>query len=129
MSIIAPDGWYDVAKNLPPGAQRSAGAGRVVRWVGGMLRFWASLNRGYTVTTMDKQDERTEIRIWDKECYLPVKIVTVHAFGRIDVRPAPDGKPDAIEFCPGGRPAGLSEESADAIKALLGRVEKSLETD
>lgn len=35
--------------------------------------------------------------------------------------------PDTLEFCPGGRPTGLSSESEDAIKALLGRVEKSLE--
>lgn len=102
---------------------------RVVQWVGDMLRFWATRSPRYTVTTVDRQDERTEYRVWDRESYLPVKIVTVYAFGRVDVRPGPDDKPDAIEFCPGGRPTGLSSESADAIKALLSRVEKSLETD
>lgn len=102
---------------------------RVVQWVGDMLRFWATRSPRYTVTTVDRQDERTEYRVWDRESCLPVKIVTVYAFGRVDVRPGPDDKPDAIEFCPGGRPTGLSSESADAIKALLSRVEKSLETD
>ena len=100
---------------------------RVRRWVGDMLRFWSTRSRKYTVTTVDKQDERTEFRIWDKEYYLPVKVVTVYAFGRVDVRPAPDGEPDTLEFCPGGRPTGLSSQSEDAIKALLNRVEKSLE--
>lgn len=102
---------------------------RAARWVRNALHFWALHSPRYTITTTDRQDERTELRIWDRESCLPVKIVTVYAFGRIDVRPGPDDKPDAIEFCPGGRPTGLSEESADAIKALLGRVEKSLETD
>lgn len=102
---------------------------RVCRWVGNALHFWALHSPRYTITMTDRQDERTELRIWDRESYLPVKIVTVYAFGRIDVRPGSDDKPDAIEFCPGGRPTGLSEESADAIKALLGRVEKGLETD
>ena len=102
---------------------------RVQRWVGDMLRFWTARNRRYTVTTTDRQDERTEFRIWDKEFYLPVKIITVHAFGRVDVRPAPDGNPDAVEFCPGERPTGLSSESEDAIKALLNRVRESLEAN
>lgn len=102
---------------------------RVVQWVGDMLRFWATRSPRYTVTTVDRQDERTEYRVWDREYHLPVKVVSVYAFGRVDVRPGPDDKPDAIDFCPGSRPTGLSEESADAIKALLGRVEKSLETD
>ena len=102
---------------------------RAARWVGNALHFWTLHSPRYTITTTSREDERTELRIWDRESYLPVKIVTVYAFGRIDVRPGPDDKPDAIEFCPGGRPTGLSEESADAIKALLSRVEKSLETD
>lgn len=102
---------------------------RVQQWVGNMLRFWAMRYSRYTVTTMNKQDERAEFRIWDKECYLPVKIVTVYAFGRVDVRPAPDGKPDAVEFCPGGRPGGLSSESEGGIKALLGRVESDFKTE
>lgn len=102
---------------------------RVRQWVGNALHFWAIHSPRYTITTTDRQDERTELRIWDRESYLPVKIVTVYAFGRVDVRPGPDDKPDAIEFCPGGRPTGLSSESADAIKALLGRVEKSLEAN
>lgn len=99
---------------------------RVAQWVGNMLRFWATRCPRYTVTTMDKQDERTELRIWDRESYLPVKVVTVHAFGRVDVRPAPDGEPDAIEFSPGGRPTGLSSESGEAIAALLDRIEADL---
>lgn len=102
---------------------------RVRQWVGNALHFWAIHSPRYTITTTDRQDERTELRIWDRESYLPVKIVTVYAFGRVDVRPGLDDKPDAIEFCPGGRPTGLSSESADAIKALLGRVEKSLEAN
>lgn len=99
---------------------------RVRRWAGNMLRFWTLHNPRYTITTTDKRDESTEFRIWDRESYLPVKIVTVYAFGRIDVRPGPDDKPDAVEFCPGGRPTGLSSESGDDIKALLGRVTGSL---
>lgn len=99
---------------------------RVQQWVGDMLRFWSTRSRRYTVTTVDKQDERAEFRIRDRECYLPIKIVSVYAFGRVDVRPAPDGKPDAVEFCPGRRPTGLSSESEDAIKALLSRIEQSL---
>lgn len=102
---------------------------RVQQWVGGMLRFWATRNRRYTVTTVNEQDERAELRIWDRESYLPVKIITVHAFGRVDVRPAPDGEPDAVEFCPGGRPSGLSSESGEAIAALLGRVSTIFKTD
>ena len=102
---------------------------RVQQWAANMLRFWAARNRRYTVTTTDRQDERTEYRIWDKESYLPVKIVTIYAFGRVDVRPAPDGEPDAIEFCPGSRPTGLSSESSEAIAALLGRVTESLEAN
>lgn len=96
---------------------------KVCQWVGNMLRFWATRDRRYSVTTTDRQDERAEFRIWDRESYLPVKIVSVYAFGRVDVRPAPD----AIEFCPGERPTGLSSESGEAISALLHRVEKSLE--
>lgn len=102
---------------------------RVRQWAGDMLRFWSMRSRRYTVTTVDKQDERAEFRIWDKECYLPVKVVSVYAFGRVDVRPAPDGEPDAVEFCPGGRPSGLSSESEDAIKALLGRVVADIKAD
>lgn len=36
------------------------------------------------------------------------------------------GEPDTLEFCPGGRPTGLSTESEDAIKALLSRIKESL---
>ena len=102
---------------------------RVQQWVGDMLRFWATRSRRYTITTADKQDERIEFRIWDRECYLPVKVVSVYAFGRIDARPGPDDKPDAIEFCPGSRPTGLSSESSEAIAALLGHVSTIFETD
>lgn len=102
---------------------------RVRQWVGDMLRFWATRSLQYTVTTTDKQDERTEFRIWDREYYLPIKIVTVYAFGRVDVRPAPDGNPDAVEFCPGERPTGLSSESSEAIAALLSRVSVDIKFD
>lgn len=99
---------------------------RVRQWAGNMLRFWATCDRRYTITTTDRQDERTELRIWGRESCLPVKIVTVYVFGRVDVRPTPDGKSDTVEFCPGGRPTGLSLESEDAIKVLLGRIKNSL---
>lgn len=79
---------------------------------------------------MEKRSEEcTEYRIWDKEYCHPIKIVTVYAFGRIDMRPVIHEEPDALEFCPGGRPTGLSSESEDAIKALLGRVESSLKAE
>lgn len=118
-------GWRETQVRLDS-ATRLIAYRRVQQWVGDMLRFWATRSRRYTVTTTDKQDERTEFRIWDKEYYLPVKVVTVYAFGRVDVRPAPDGEPDAVEFYPGGQPTGLSSESEDAIKALLNRVRESL---
>lgn len=118
-------GWRETQVRLDSSVRLIAYR-RVRQWVGDMFRFWATRNRRYTVTTTDRQDERTELRIWDKEYYLPVKIVTVYAFGRVDVRPAPNGEPDAVEFCPGGRPTGLSEESEDAIKALLSRVTEGL---
>lgn len=102
---------------------------RVCQWVSSTLNFRAVRSKRCTVTSMEKRDESMELRIWDRECYLPVRIVTVYAFGRIDVRPTPDGKPDAVEFCPGGRPTGLSSESEDAIKALLNRVEASLKAE
>lgn len=102
---------------------------RVVQWAGDMLRFWATRSPRYTVTAVNRQDERTEYRVWDREYYLPVKIVSVYAFGRIDVRPAPDGKPDTAEFCPGGWPTGLSSESSEAIAALLGRVSVDIKAD
>lgn len=120
---------WRVAQTRLDSAVRLIAYRRVQQWVGDMLRFWATRSRRYTVTTMDRQDERTEFRVWDKECYLPVKVVTVYAFGRVDVRPAPDGEPDAIEFCPGGRPTGLSSESSEAIAALLGRVSTIFKTD
>ena len=43
------------------------------------------------------------------------------------MRPVIYEEPGTLEFCPGGRPTGLSTESEDAIKALLNRVEASLE--
>nr|DAV97416.1 MAG TPA: hypothetical protein [Caudoviricetes sp.] len=99
------------------------------RWVSNVLNSWDPRSWRITITSTEKRDESMEFRIWDRECYLPVKIITVHAFGRIDMRPVLHGEPDTLEFCPGGRPTGLSSESEDAIKALLSRVEKSLETD
>ena len=80
------------------------------------------------VTSMEKRSEEcTEYRIWDKEYCHPIKIVTVYAFGRIDMRPVLYEEPDTLEFCPGGRPAGLSSESEDAIKALLSRIFNGIE--
>lgn len=100
---------------------------RVAQWVSSTLHFRAAHSRRYTITQVEKPNgEQIEFRIWDRESYLPVKIVTVHAFGRVDVRPAPDGEPDAIEFSPGGRPTGLSSESGEAIAALLDRIEADL---
>lgn len=96
------------------------------RWVSNVLNSWDPRSWRITITSTEKRDESMEFRIWDKECYLPVKIITVHAFGRIDVRPVSHGEPDTLEFCPGGRPTGLSSESEDAIKALLGRIKDSL---
>ena len=122
-------GWRETQVRLDSSVRLIAYR-RVQQWVGDMLRFWATRNRRYTVTTTtDRQDERTEYRIWDRECYLPIRIVSVHAFGRIDVRPVSHGEPDTAEFCPGGRPTGLSSESEDAIKALLNRVRESLEAN
>ena len=99
------------------------------RWVSNVLNSWDPRSWRITITSTEKRDDSTEFRIWDRECYLPVKIVTVYAFGRVDVRPAPDGNPDAVEFCPGERPTGLSSESEDVIKALLNRVRESLEAN
>lgn len=121
LDVHAEENWRQAQVRLDTRARLIAYR-RVRQWVGDMLRFWATRDRRYTVTTMDRQDERTEFRIWDREYYLPVKVVSVYAFGRVDVRPAPDGKPDAVEFCPGGRPTGLSRESEDDIKALLNRI-------
>lgn len=95
------------------------------RWVSNVLNSWDPRSWRITITSTEKRDDSTEFRIWDRECYLPVKIVTVYAFGRVDVRPAPD----AVEFCPGERPTGLSSESEDVIKALLNRVRESLEAN
>ena len=92
------------------------------------LNFLAVRSRRCVVTSMEKRSEEcTEYRIWDKKYCHPIKIVTVYAFGRIDMRPVIHEEPDTLEFCPGGRPTGLSSESEDAIKALLNRVEASLE--
>lgn len=132
-AILLVDVWNEenwrVVQTRLDSAVRLIAYRRVQQWVGDMLRFWSMRSRRYTVTTVDKQDERAEFRIWDKECYLPVKIVSVYAFGRVDVRPAPDGKPDAVEFCPGRQPTGLSSESSEAIAALLGRVSVDIKAD
>ena len=45
------------------------------------------------------------------------------------MRPVIHEEPDTLEFCPGGRPTGLSSESEDSIKALLNRVEASLKAE
>jgi hypothetical protein len=124
---VNPKGCWRSTQARLDSATRLIAYEKVRRWVSSTLNFRAVQSKRYTVTTVDKQDERTEFRIWDKECYLPVKIITVHAFGRIDVRPVIHEEPDTLEFCPGGRPTGLSSKSEDDIKALLNRVEKSLE--
>lgn len=120
--------WRSVQTRLGSAVQLIAYK-RARRWVSNVLNSWDPRSWRITITSTEKRDESMEFRIWDREYYLPVKIVTVYAFGRIDVRPVSHGEPDTAEFCPGGRPTGLSSESEDAIKALLGRVEKSLETD
>lgn len=98
------------------------------QWVSSTLNFLAVRSQRCVVTSMEKRSEEcTEYRIWDKEYCHPIKIITVYAFGRIDMRPVIREEPDTLEFCPGGRPTGLSSESEDAIKALLNRVEASLE--
>lgn len=126
---VNPKGCWRSTQARLDSATRLIAYEKARQWVSSTLNFRAVQSKRYTVTTVDKQDERTEFRIWDKECYLPVKIITVHAFGRVDVRPAPNGEPDTAEFCPGGRPTGLSSESEDAIKALLNRVRESLEAN
>jgi len=102
---------------------------RARQWISNVLNSWDPRSLRYTVTSTEKRYESTEFRIWDRESYTPVKIITVHAFGRIDVRPVSHEEPDTVEFCPGRRPTGLSSESEDAIKALLGRVKASLKAD
>ena len=98
------------------------------QWVSSTLNFLAVRSQRCVVTSMEKRSEEcTEYRIWDKEYCHPIKIVTVYAFGRIDMRPVIYEEPDTLEFCPGGRPTGLSSKSEDDIKALLNRVEKGLE--
>lgn len=99
------------------------------RWVSNVLNSWDPRSWRITITSTEKRDDSTEFRIWDRECYLPVKIITIHAFGRINVRPVSHGEPDTAEFCPGERPTGLSSESEDVIKALLNRVRESLEAN
>lgn len=101
---------------------------KVRRWVSSTLNFLAVRSQRCVVTSMEKRSEEcTEYRIWDKEYCHPIKIVTVHAFGRIDMRPVIHEEPDAWEFCPGSRPTGLSLESEDNIKALLSRIFNGIE--
>ena len=118
-------GWRETQVRLDS-ATRLIAYERARRWVNNVLNSWDLRSWRITITSTEKRDESMEFRIWDREYCHPIKIVTVYAFGRIDVRPAPDGEPDAVEFCPGGRPTGLSSESEDAIKALLGRIKDSL---
>lgn len=117
--------WRSVQTRLGSAVQLIAYE-KARRWVSNVLNSWDPRSWRITITSTEKRYDSMEFRIWDRECYLPVKIVTVYAFGRIDVRPAPDGKPDAVEFCPGELPTGLSSESEDAIRALLGRIKDSL---
>lgn len=119
---------WRVAQTRLDSATRLIAYEKVRRWVSSTLNFLAVRSRRCVVTSMEKRSEEcTEYRIWDKEYCHPIKIVTVYAFGRIDMRPVIHGEPDTLEFCPGGRPTGLSSQSEDAIRALLNRVEKSLE--
>lgn len=121
--------WRSTQARLDSATRRIAYE-KARRWVSSTLNFLAVRSQRCVVTSMEKRSEEcTEYRIWDKEYCHPIKIVTVYAFGRIDMRPVIYEEPDTLEFCPGGRPTGLSSESEDAIKALLSRVEKSLETD
>ena len=121
--------WRSTQTRLDSATRRIAYE-KVRRWVSSTLNFLAVRSRRCVVTSMEKRSEEcTEYRIWDKEYCHPIKIVTVYAFGRIDMRPVIHEEPDALEFCPGGQPTGLSSQSEDAIKALLNRIEQSLETD
>lgn len=116
--------WRSVQTRLGSAVQLIAYE-KARQWVSSTLNFRAVQSKRYTITSTEKRDDSTEFRIWDRECRLPVKIITVHAFGRINVRPVSHGESDTLEFCPGGRPTGLSSESEDAIKALLGRIKDS----
>ena len=121
---------WRVAQTRLDSAVRLIAYEKVRRWVSSTLNFLAVRSRRCVVTSMEKRSEEcTEYMIWDKEYCHPIKIITVYAFGRIDMRSVIHEEPDTLEFCPGGRPTGLSSESEDAIKALLNRVEASLETD
>ena len=117
--------WRSVQTRLDS-AVRLIAYEKARQWVSSTLNFRAVQSKRYTITSTEKRDDSTEYRIWDRESYLPVRIVTVHAFGRINVRPVSHGEPDTVEFCPGGRPTGLSSQSEDDIKALLGRIKDSL---
>ena len=127
---VNPKGCWRSTQARLDSATRLIAYEKVRRWVSSTLNFLAVRSRRCIVTSMEKRSEEcTEYRIWDKEYCHPIKIVTVYAFGRIDMRPVIHEEPDTLEFCPGGRPTGLSSESEDAIKALLNRIEQSLETD
>lgn len=124
---VNPKGCWRSTQARLDSATRLIAYEKARRWVSNVLNSWDPRSWRITITSTEKRDESMEFRIWDKESYLPVKIITVYAFGRIDMRPVIHGEPDTLEFCPGGRPTGLSSESEDAIKALLNRVEASLE--
>lgn len=118
--------WRSTQDRLDSAARRIAYE-KARRWVSSTLNFLAVRSQRCVVTSMEKRSEEcTEYRIWDREYCHPIKIVTVYAFGRIDMRPVLHGEPDTLEFCPGERPTGLSMESEDAIKALLSRIEQGL---
>lgn len=120
--------WRSVQTRLGSAVQLIAYE-KARRWVSNVLNSWDPRSLRITITSTEKRNDSTEYRIWDRECYLPVKIITVHAFGRIDVRPVSHGEPDTAEFCPGGRPTGLSSESSEAIAALLGHVAADIKAD
>ena len=125
---VNPKGCWRSTQARLDSATRLIAYEKVRRWVSSTLNFLAVRSQRCVVTSMEKgSEECTEYRIWDKEYCHPIKIVTVYAFGRIDMRPVIHEEPDTLEFCPGGRPTGLSSQSEDAIRTLLNRVEKSLE--
>lgn len=128
VDVHAEADWSTTRARLE-GAVRLIAYRRVCRWVSHALRLKAALSARYSISHMERSGsdgDRIQYFIWDRECYPPVKAVTVHASGRVDVRPAPDGGPDVAEFCPGDQTTGLSRQSGDAIKALLDRVAAGL---
>lgn len=100
VDVHAEADWSTTRARLD-GATRLIAYRRVCRWVSHALQLKAALDCRYTISRMESLEfagDRIRYFIWDRECFPPVKFVTVHASGRVDVRPAPDGEPDAVEF-------------------------------